>query len=295
MATDAPPADTEPRGLPQRIVVALIQLGQQDAESREQRRERVLRLVDEARDADLVVLPELWHTGYFAFDDYADDARALDDELFVELGRAAARNAVHLVAGTFIERSERGLTNCAIAFDPDGEMVLTYRKIHLFGYESQESRLLTPGEDAPVMATSIGRIAASTCYDLRFPELFRVFAEQGAEMLIIPAAWPAARSAHWRILLKARAVENLAFVIGCNGAGMQQGVELGGGSMVVSPWGEILGEAGPDAEVLRVTIDPTEVSRRRAEFPALEHRRIRITPPGGGARPSEAGHVQTAG
>lgn len=257
--------------------VACVQLSSPSGESGDERLARVVAQLEEvAPTADLVVLPELWYSGYFSFDRYETDARPLDDELLTTFGEIAARHGIHLLAGTFIERHDAGIANTSVLYGPDGALAHTYRKIHLFGYGSKEATLLTAGERATVADTAIGRVTATTCYDVRFPELYRLLAEQGAQLVVIPAAWPAARREHWRVLLRARAIENQAFVIGCNAGGSQGDVALAGHSAVISPWGEVLAEAGSDAEVLRTEIDLSLVDEVRREFPVLTHRRIAI-------------------
>ncbi len=114
----------------------------------------------------------------------------------------------------------------------------------------------------------------TTCYDLRFPELYRLLLDEGAQLIVVPAGWPAARLEHWLLLLRARAVENQLFVIGCNQVGMQEGVELAGHSAVVDPWGRILAEAAADEEVLTVDLDLALVAKIRDEFPVLRDRRF---------------------
>ncbi len=258
-----------------RLRVACLQLGHLDGESKPERLDRVAALVDDfAARTDLVVLPELWLTGYFSFDRYAAEAEPLDGNSVAVMRDVAARHRIHLMAGTFVERHEDGLSNSAVLLNPDGSLALAYRKIHLFGYESKEAQLLVPGDDLPIAKTEIGVIGTSTCYDLRFPELYRVLVDRGAELFVIPAAWPRARMEHWRVLLQARAIEDQVFVVACNGAGNQGGVELAGHSMVIGPWGAIVAEAGDDATVLRAELDLDEVARVRAEFPALQHRRL---------------------
>ena len=255
--------------------VACVQLSYPDDESKEERRDRVLNLV-EGLTADLVVLPELWPTGYFAFDRYAAEAESMEGETVTGLRRIAARCGITLMGGTFVERHADGLANCAVTIGPDGSILHTYRKIHLFGYQSEEARLLTPGTDLTVAETAFAPVGTSTCYDLRFPELYRKLVDQGAQMVIIPAAWPLARLEHWRLLLRARAIENQVFVIACNGAGTQHGTELAGHSVIIDPWGNVVAEAGSEAESLTATIDLANVTRIRAEFPVLEHRRLGV-------------------
>lgn len=263
--------------------VTCIQLAYPGGETKTQRVDRVVNLVaGAAADADLVVLPELWPTGYFAFDRYDEEAETLDGPTMTAMCDAAREHDIHLHAGSFVERHDDGLANCTVLIGPDGAIRLTYRKIHLFGYGSKEAELLTPGTTADVAETRFGGVGTTTCYDLRFPELYRVLVARGAEILIIPAAWPAPRIEHWRLLMRARALENQAFVIACNGVGDQHGTTLGGHSVIVDPWGEVVVEAGPDEqELLSAELDLGRLAEIRGEFPVLEHRRIDVPGPGG--------------
>ena len=220
---------------------------------------------------DLVLLPELWATGYFAFDDYAATAQPLDGPVVRAMGAAAAAAGVVLHAGSMVERDEAGrLFNTSLLFDRDGTLLHTYRKVHLFGYGSREQELLSPGE----RVGAHGRLALSTCYDLRFPELFRAQVDDGSQLFLVAAAWPLARLEHWQLLLRARALENQSFLLACNAAGRQGEVELAGRSAVVDPWGTVLAEAGDGPETLTVEIDPDLAVRARKEFPALADRRL---------------------
>ena len=220
---------------------------------------------------DLVLLPELWATGYFAFDDYAATAQPLDGPVVRAMGAAAAAAGVVLHAGSVLERDEAGrLFNTSLLFDRDGTLLHTYRKVHLFGYGSREQELLSPGE----RVGAHGRLALSTCYDLRFPELFRAQVDDGSQLFLVAAAWPLARLEHWQLLLRARALENQSFLLACNAAGRQGEVELAGRSAVVDPWGTVLAEAGDGPDTLTVEIDPDLAVRARKEFPALADRRL---------------------
>jgi predicted amidohydrolase len=224
-----------------------------------------------ATEADLVLLPELWATGYFAFDDYAATAQPLDGPLVQALGAAAKAAGVTLHGGSMVERAADGsLHNTSLLFDPDGTLAHTYRKVHLFGYGSREQELLTPG----TAVGARGPYALSTCYDLRFPELFRRQVDAGSRLFLVAAAWPLPRLAHWQVLLRSRALENQSFLAACNAGGRQGDVELAGRSAVVDPWGEVVAEAGGGAETLLVDVDPELVTRSRADFPALADRRL---------------------
>ena len=242
--------------------------------------ERVARVSDVVRGierADLVALPELWAPGYFAFDRYEELAEVAGGDLVRQMGDLAREIGTHLHVGSVLERDPDGrLYNAALLFGPDGEELLHYRKIHVFGYESLESTLLSPGSRADVAATPFGSVGVTTCYDLRFPELYRVLVDRGAELLAVPAAWPMVRLEHWRLFTRARAVENQVFLLACNAAGFQGDVELAGHSMVVDPWGRVVAEAGPDEEVLVAHIDMDVVSTTRLEFPVLRDRLLAV-------------------
>jgi predicted amidohydrolase len=256
--------------------VSAVQLRVDDAEPAPQRVTRAVALVREQAGADLVVLPELWVPGAFAYHGYEATASALPGPVVEELAGAARDIDAYVLAGTFIERDGTALHNTAVLLSPGGEIVHTYRKIHLFGFDSGEARTLVAGSDTSVFAMPDGpTMAMTTCYDLRFPELYRIFVDQGAELFVIPTGWPAARLDHWLALTRARAIEDQVFLVGCNQVGTQEGVELGGHSLVVDPWGRVLAEAGGDEEVLTVDIDLALVAKTRAEFPVLRDRKLR--------------------
>ncbi|HEY1174990.1 MAG TPA: carbon-nitrogen family hydrolase [Phytomonospora sp.] len=257
--------------------IALLQLASPDAESVEARLARVDRMVrgeQALRVADLLVLPEMWTAGYFSFDEYATRAEPLDGPTLA-LARGWAREldlTVHL--GSFVEIDEDGrLHNTSVVVDPSGDICNSYRKVHLFGYGSRESQLLTPGES--VATSDIGGLSTgiTTCYDLRFPELFRSLVDAGAEMTAVCAAWPEARLAHWRLFTTVRAVEEQIYVVAVNAVGEQAGVDLGGHSRIVDPTGRIVVEAGQDEGFTYAEIDAALPQRVRAEFPALADRR----------------------
>jgi predicted amidohydrolase len=253
--------------------VALVQMASPDHESRDDRIKRVEDILRNIEGADLIVLPELWSAGYFHFDQYDALAESLDGPTLSMCSQVAADLGVYLHAGSIIERDQDGtLKNTSILLDPSGEIVHKYSKIHVFGYKSLEASLLTPGTTLPVTEASFGKTAGVTCYDLRFPGLWSELSTRGAEVLIVPAAWPAARREHWRLLTSARAVEHQMFIIATNAVGEQEGVVLGGHSRVVDPAGVILAECGDDEQVLLVDIDPEQVSKARKEFPVIGDR-----------------------
>jgi predicted amidohydrolase len=253
------------------VRVHLIQLAYGDDESIEDRRDRVVALVRAQTGADLVVLPELWPQGGFAYDRWEDLAEPTDGPT-VQALRAAARDlgaTVHM--GSYVERDEAGrMFNTSVLIGADGAQLATYRKIHLFGFGEGEPKLMTPGSDVVVH----DRLGIATCYDLRFPELFRALLDGGAEALVMASAWPAKRIAHWRLLTQARAVEDQMYVVACNTGGEHSGVPMGGHSIVVDPWGQVLAEAGDGEEVIVADIDLSTVAETRRTFPVLADRRL---------------------
>ncbi|MFJ1748999.1 carbon-nitrogen family hydrolase [Streptomyces sp. NPDC088116] len=259
---------------------SLLQIAVDPDESVDSRRRRVASLVRRQQGADLVVLPELWPVGAFAYDSFADEAEALDGPTFDAMSGAARDAGVWLHAGSLVERDPEGrLFNTSLVLSPAGELVRTYRKIHRFGFDRGEATLMNAGAELVTVRLPEVTLGLATCYDLRFPELFRGLIDAGAELLVVPAGWPARRRAHWTLLAQARAVENQAYVLACSTAGTHAGVEQSGHSIVVDPWGEVLAEAGTDEEVLTVEFDPGKVAATREQFPALKDRLLGLAPP----------------
>jgi predicted amidohydrolase len=259
----------------QLVEVACVQLGPPGTETPAERLTSVRQLLEGLERVDLVVLPEMWPIGYFAFDAYRQAAASLDEPLRDLAGSVARTTGAYVAAGTFVEAaSDGGLRNTCLLADPTGHTVLPYRKVHLFSHNSREPELIEAGREIEAVTSALGTIGFAVCYDLRFPELFRLLAAQGAEIIVVPSAWPAARLEHWRLLARARALENQAYLVGCNAAGEDHGTALAGHSLVADPWGELVAEAGDEPTVLRATLDMGLLARTRAEFPALRDRRI---------------------
>ncbi|WP_405458345.1 carbon-nitrogen family hydrolase [Streptomyces sp. NBC_00101] len=264
---------------------SLIQIAVNPDEPVNYRRARVASLVagevSGPNPADLVVLPELWPVGAFAFTRFAEEAEPLEGPTHEVMSRAAAEAGVWLHAGSFVERAEDGtLYNTSLVFDPRGERVAAYRKIHRFGFDQGEAVLMGAGEELVTVTLPGTTLGLATCYDLRFPELFRGLVDAGAQTFVVPAGWPERRRAHWTLLARARAVENQAYVLAVGTAGTHADVPQAGHTLVVDPWGEILGEAGAEEEILRVEFDPAEVEKTRERFPVLKGRRLGVERPG---------------
>ena len=254
--------------------VAAIQLRPDYSQTPERLRESVLNLVRRQNGADLIVLPELWPAGGFEYDHWTERAEPLDGPTAEALSAVAQEVGCWLHGGSILERTGAGdLFNTSLLFAPDGSLAATYRKIHLFGFDTGEPELLTAGTQVMTAKTDLGTIGLATCYDLRFPELFRALTDAGAELVVIPAAWPQRRVTHWSVLLRARAIENQTLVIGCNTVGQQGRVVLGGKSAIVDARGEVVAEAGTEPEVITADVDLGETRRWRTEFPVLRDRR----------------------
>jgi predicted amidohydrolase len=269
--------------------IAVIQLGYDDREPVAQRVVRAAELVRAQAGHDFVVLPELWAPGGFSYQKWQESAETVDGPVARAMSAAARDAGVMLHAGSIVERPADGmpgpegknLWNTSLVFGADGSLAATYRKIHRFGFGQGEPLLMEAGDvlslvDVPDSSPSggVARAALSTCYDLRFPELYRAQLEVGATLFVIPAAWPAARVRHWTLLAQARAIENQSVVVACNTAGTHAGVEMGGHSQVVMPTGDVVAVAGSDEQVLSVEVDMSVVGDYRASFPVLRDRRL---------------------
>lgn len=234
-----------------------------------------------AEGAGLVALPEIFNVGYFAFDSYARAAEPLDGPTLTRIRDAAREHDVAVLAGSIVEDlgassggpADEGLANASVLFDSDGDRLLTYRKHHLFGYESEETRLLTPGESLETAEIGGFTVGVTTCYDLRFPELYRDLADSGVDLVLVPSAWPYPRVEHWKTLPRARAIENLCYVATINGSGAYEDATLLGRSTVYDPWGTPVATTDDQPDIVYADADPEMVAEIRADFPALRDRR----------------------
>lgn len=201
------------------------------------------------------------------------------------LAGAARSGGLHLVVGSFplavVDDPER-VHPSALVFDPQGQCIARYDKRHLFdvslpnGEQYAESRRFKAGENPPQTFVCGGLcVGLSICYDLRFPEHYRILSAAGAELLLVPAAFThATGQAHWEVLLRARAIENLAVVVAAAQTGEHpNGRRTWGHSLIVDSWGQVLAQAAEQPGLITATIDPTALRRRREEFPVLRHRR----------------------
>jgi predicted amidohydrolase len=230
------------------------------------------RLTTEAarRGSHLVVFPELWSTGY-ALERSVELSTVLNSGAFNQISKTATEHKISIV-GSILEKRGADIMNSATFFAPNGGLMGVYRKIHLFRL-MKEDVYLRPGASPLMMDLPWGKTGLAICYDLRFPELFRRYAVEGAKLVILPAEWPIERIEHWKTLVQARAIENQMYMVACNAAGEAGGTTYGGNSMVVDPWGKILTSAGEEPTLLTVEIDLDRVDTVRETIPVFQDRR----------------------
>jgi deaminated glutathione amidase len=243
--------------------------------------ERLTRLAA-ADGARLIVLPEKW-TAMGTEEDLRRGAEGLDGGA-IQWARAIARElGVDLVAGSILERvaGQEKLANTSVHVDPHGEVQAVYRKVHMFdvevgGHVYRESELEQAGDEVVLSHTADGvELGMSICYDLRFPELYRILAVRGARIVALPAAFTLTTTReHWEVLVRARAIENQAFVIAANQVGEHPGGQHSGGrSMIVDPWGVVLAQAPDSPGYVVVELDLERQREIRTRLPSLANRR----------------------
>lgn len=222
---------------------------------------------DAAAEHDLLVLPEVWTTGY-SLGHLEEEAEELSSPVIKALQQLAAAQQCAIIAGSVPLRRDGRVYNASIAIGKDGGIVNVYDKAHLFGLFNEE-RFFAPGSNFQAFALDGLCCGSTICYDLRFPELYRHLALQGAQLIFCPAEWPEARGDIWRLLARARAAENHVFVAAVNCAGAFKGEPFFGHSMVVAPSGKIIAEAGMEEEVVSCTIDLADIAKVRSRLNAL--------------------------
>lgn len=245
-----------------------IALGNKDANL-----ENAVEMVKTAaeRKIDLLVLPELFTTGYCLeqADILAEPPKGHSIELLRDL---ASRFRMFLVAGSLLERRNQNIFNTSHLIGKDGKLLGYYDKVHLFP-PFEEHRYLSAGSEAPIFKTELGLFGIMICFDLRFPELARMLTLNGAQVIFCPAEFPADRISVWATLLRARAIENQVFVIGCNRVGSDGKQRFGGRSAIIDPEGVTLAQADERAQIIEATIDLGEIEKARKKLPLIKYRR----------------------
>lgn len=220
---------------------------------------------------DVIVLPEMWNTGY-ALTEINNIADYKGTKIKSMLASFAKQHRVNIVGGSIAEKREDGVYNTTFAFDREGKCIADYSKLHLFRL-MEEEKFLQAGNKLGHLTIDEIEAGMMICYDIRFPELARTLALQGAKVLFVPAQWPHPRLHHWRTLLQARAIENQMYVVACNRVGSSGTSEFFGHSMVIDPWGEIISEASDTETILYGALDLSIVDKVRQTIPIFADRR----------------------
>ncbi|GAA3405035.1 carbon-nitrogen family hydrolase [Paenibacillus hodogayensis] len=223
------------------------------------------------RKPDLIVLPEMWNTGY-ALDRIHTIADPQGERTIRFVSEFCRNHKVNVVAGSVAELNGDRVRNTAFAIDREGNVAGEYSKIHLFRLMDEE-KYLHAGDRLGSLKVDGVPAGMMICYDIRFPELTRKLALGGAKLLIVPAEWPHPRLHHWRTLLTARAIENQMYVIACNRVGTSGTTSFFGHSLIIDPWGEILAEGDEAERVIAAEIDLSVVDKVRSTIPVFADRR----------------------
>jgi predicted amidohydrolase len=219
--------------------------------------------------AQLAVLPEMWSTG-FSYKNLND--LALRTAGIVEEMLELSRTLKLVICGSMPEPDGEGKVYNTVFLADNGRLAGVYRKMHLFSLLG-EDKAFAGGDSWLLADTSIGKVGVIICYDLRFPELSRRLALEGARVICVPAQWPKPRQEHWRTLVRARAIENQLFVVSCNACGVTGKLDFFGMSMIVDPKGEVLAEAGEEEREIVARLDMQAMGDWRAQIPCFNDRR----------------------
>jgi len=268
--------------MPDRIRVACVQMTSRADKAANL--ETADRLVAQAAStgADLVVLPEKWNAIGDAAVSHVTAEPLEGGESVSAMSDWARRHGITLVGGSITERREGRdkLSNTCVVFDPEGQTVAVYRKIHLFDVEVggvvyRESEAEEPGEEPVVAEVEDWKIGLTVCYDVRFPELYRILALEGAELVTVPAHFttPTGKD-HWHVLLRARAIENQLYVAAAAQIGETlPGKPAYGRSLIADPWGTVVAQAPDEQTVIAAELDRTRLREIRTKLPSLANRR----------------------
>ncbi|MFC1912376.1 nitrilase-related carbon-nitrogen hydrolase [Chloroflexota bacterium] len=270
------------------IKAACLQMATSDTDSKQNRITHAEQMIDKVADADLILLPEIWNASIFAIDEYSENAEPINGETISRIAAKAREVNAYILAGSIIERAEDGsLSNTSVLLNPKGENIATYRKIHLVGHhisgtistsEGGEKAVMKRGQEIVAVKTDIGVLGLSTCYDIHFPELYRKLAiEHGVEMFLHPAAWPITKVDMYFTLMKARAAENLCWLVGCLSAGVSRSNVLQGYSVIIEPEGAVVacGLRGEEC-IIRGEIDISRIYDLRKSLPVYKDRVLPI-------------------
>lgn len=247
--------------------------------------DNVRRIIDTLckHSAELIILPEMFNSPYQT-DSFADYAEEEGGYCWHRVSRLAEEYRVHIIAGSMPEREGDKIYNTSYVFDRNGNQIIKHRKVHLFdiniegGLQFRESEVLSPGNQVTVFDTEYGTIGLCVCYDFRFPELSRKMVEQGAKIIVVPAAFNMTTGpAHWEILFRTRAVDNQVYTVGVAPArNSRSSYTSWGHTIMVDPWGNILEQMDEKEGFIIQDLDLELVDKVRRELPLLAHRRTDV-------------------
>jgi len=224
---------------------------------------------------DIILLPETWNLGFFP-----ENAMELAEDYVASTSAGLLRELakdyqVNIIGGSIIVKENGLVRNRSLTYDREGNLIRVYDKSHLFS-PAKENESFAAGEENEVFTLDGIKAAHMTCYDIRFPELARKLALDGAEILFVSAEWPHPRLHHWQILNQARAIENQMYVVTANGSGTAYDLHFCGHSSIINPWGEPLLEATKDEEILYAAIDVEQVQEIRKKIPVFMDRNEKV-------------------
>jgi len=258
--------------------VSLIQPLICQEETKEQKIARIAEKLDACKGAEVIVLPETWNTGSYTVEKLVNEAESADGPSHAML-REKARKLNCYIAGTIIERGGDGkLRNTLRFISPEGRDAAVYIKRHLSTFSSPESTLMVPGTESVTADTDFGRFGFSICYDVRFPEHYRELLIKGADFILSPVAWLYPRVDQYRVLYRARAIENVCYMFTCNFVGWESGKQYFGSSMAIDPWGNVLATNEYDETILKAEADKENLLRIRSGFTTAEERLLAYPP-----------------
>ncbi len=266
-----------------KLNLALCQMAVTD--NKEKNREKASAMIREAagKGARMVVLPEMWNCPY-SNDFFPSFAEEEGGETYCFLAEEAKINSIWLIGGSIPERVGSRVYNTSYSFDPAGKQIGRHRKIHLFdidikgGIRFMESDTLTAGDEITLIETEFGKVGIAICFDVRFPELFRRMALEGAGLIVVPGAFNMTTGpAHWELTMRARALDNQIYVAACSPSRDTGGPYIAfGNSLVANPWGEVCGKTDSAESIVYASLDSAYTDAIRGQLPLLKARRPEI-------------------
>lgn len=255
-----------------KILISLVQIDVKNGDV-ERNIGTALDFIEKAahKKSKIIVLPEMWATGFLS-----KNIRELSEQYFKKildlLSYIARREKLIIIGGSIPEIVNGKLFNTCFAINSNGAIIGSYRKIHLFS-KNEEDKDFASGEKVSPILTNFGKIGAIICYDIRFPELARKLSLDGIKILFVPAQFPYPRKDQWEILLRARAIENAIFTVGCNRVGKDSLGEYFGGSLISNPYGEIIEEGSLREEIVTAEINLDQTTQAREHIPVYQDRK----------------------